>query len=531
MSKTAKRLWLGAILAVAATCVLLFVTARSFAGKFEPEVRRRVVQYLEQRFDSDVSLAELKIRLPKVSLLGLLFSGGHGTTAHVSGKKLTLRYRNSVAGDPPLFAVDSFSFDLDLGMLAQPHPRIPHLLLEGMSIAISHRGDKPDGPKTVGHSSNSNLASNVIIDKIDISHARLLILPKKADAKPLDFGLDSIQLTSAGIGSQLHYQAVLMNPRPPGKIRATGAFGPWNSDAPGDTPLDGDYDFSNANLGVFPAIAGILHSTGHFVGTLSAVRARGEATVPDFRLTASGNRVPLETQYDVLVDGTNGNTVLQPVHARLGNTEFVTSGGIIKHEEGGRRAINLDVSMAHGHIEDLLLLSVKGKPFMSGSIQMNAKISIPPLGGSVKDKLHLEGTFDIAKGEFLRDAVQDKVDELSRRGQGKPGDPKVDNVFSRMTGTFQMEDQVLTFKRLSFEVPGATVGLHGDYRMARDTLDFHGSLRLKAKISETLSGWKHWLAKPIDPFFAKNGAGTFLKIQVVGSASKPEFGRDHGEGQ
>ena len=183
--------------------------------------------------------------------------------------------------------------------------------------------------------------------------------------------------------------------------------------------------------------------------------------------------------------------------------------------------------MAEGHIEDLLLLAAKGKPFMAGLIQMNAKISIPPLSGTVKEKLFLDGSFNIARGEFLRDGVQEKVDELSRRGQGRPSDPSVDNVFSQMSGTFRLENEVMTFRRLSFEVPGAAVGLHGDYHMAQDTLDFHGDLKLKATVSETLAGWKHWLAKPLDRFFEKNGAGTFIRIQVVGSTSKPEFGRDH----
>jgi hypothetical protein len=251
--------------------------------------------------------------------------------------------------------------------------------------------------------------------------------------------------------------------------------------------------------------------------------------VPDFRLKTSGNPVPLETRYDVIVDGTNGNTLLQPVHARLRNTEFVTSGGVIKHELGGRRVIELDVAMKNGNIQDLLLLAVKGKPFMSGLIRMHAKISLPPLGGSVKEKLFLAGTFDIEKGEFLRDPVQDKIDELSRRGQGRPGDSKVDNVFSRMTGTFRLRDQVMTFTRLGFEVPGAQVGIHGDYKMAEDVLDFHGDLKLQAKVSQTLDGWKHWVAKPLDHFFAKNGAGTFLRIQVVGSAKNPQFGRDRSQ--
>ena len=521
MSKTARRLFFSAMAAAAAILVLLFVTARVVSDRFQPEIRSRVIRYLDQRFDSRVTLGDLQIQVPKVSRLALVFRRGKGTIAHIEGRNLSLRYqgRNDV---PPLFKVDLFSFDLDLGMLRQARPRVPQVTLDGMTITLPPKSDRP----SAGGAARNN-RSSVIIDKIDISHARLVLLPNKADAKPLDFALTEIHLSSAGVGQQLGYQAVLTNPRPPGLIHSQGKFGPWKSESPGDTPMEGDYDFSNADLGVFEGIAGILHSSGHFVGSLSAVRARGEATVPDFRLKNSGNRVPLEAQYDVLVDGMNGNTILQPVHARLRNTAFETSGGVIKHEAGGRRAINLDVVMRNGRIEDLLLLAAKGKPFMAGSIRMNAKISIPALAGSVKEKLFLMGNFDIAQGEFLRDTVQQKIDELSRRGQGRPQDRSVDNVFSRMTGTFRLQDQVMNFSRLSFAVPGADVGLHGDYLMVNDTLDFHGDLKLQAKVSEMLSGWERWLAKPIDPFFAKNGAGTFLRIQIVGSAAKPEFGLDH----
>ena len=519
MSKTSKALSISAVL-VASGALSLFVIARVFAARFEPEVRQRVVQYLQQRFQSDVELADLQIRIPKISPVGLLLRGGSGTMAHIEGHKLSMN-RRGAKDATSIFSVDFFSFDLDLGMLRQAQPRVPHVTLQGMTIVVPPKSDRPHLNGGKGTSSG-----NAVIEVMDISNARLVVMPDRKDAKPLDFSLEEIHLTSAGASEKLSYQALLTNPRPPGQIKSQGTFGPWNSDNPSDTPLEGDYDFSHADLGVFTAIAGTLHSSGHFVGTLSAVRARGEATVPDFRLKTSGNHVPLQTQYDVLVDGTNGNTILQPVHARLRNTVFQTSGGIIKHELGGRRAINLDVEMPNGRIEDLLLLAGKGKPFMAGLIRLKAKISIPPLGGSIKEKLFLAGSFDIAQGEFLRDAVQDKVDELSRRGQGKPGDRNVDSVFSRMTGTFRLENQVMTFSRLSFVVPGADVGLHGDYRMVDDVLDFHGDLKLQAKVSETLAGWKHWLAKPLDPFFAKNGAGTFLKIQVVGSAAKPSFGRD-----
>lgn len=501
--------------------LLLFFTARRIAARFEPEVRNQAIRYLEQRFHSSVTLGNLQVRIPAVSPLGLLFRRGRGTTAHVEGRNLSLRYQGR-PDVPPLFTVASFSFDLDLGELREPRPRVSSVALDNVTLSIPPRADN-----AMADTENTSYVSSVIIDRLELSNTRFTVLPKTAGRKPFALSLQIIHLESAGFGRQMKYQASFTNPRPPGLIQANGSFGPWRGDDPGGTPLDGDYDFSNADLGVFNGIAGTLHSTGHFAGTLSAVKAQGKASVPDFRLTSSGNRVPLETQFDAIIDGTNGNTVLQPVHARVLNTQFQTSGAIIKHEGKTRRAINLDVAMPAGHIEDLLLLAMKGKPFMSGLIRLRAKISIPALERSVQDKLRLDGKFEIARGEFAKANIQDKIDELSRRGQGEPGDKAVADVFSIMRGDFHLEDQVMTFKQLSFEVPGAAVALHGQYRTATDDLDFHGTLQLQAKVSQTLQGWKRWLAKPIDPFFEKNGAGTYLRIQVVGSAKKPSFGRDH----
>ena len=76
-------------------------------------------------------------------------------------------------------------------------------------------------------------------------------------------------------------------------------------------------------------IAGILKSTGRFEGALDSITARGEAVVPDFRLKRAENPVPLRTKFEVLVDGTNGNTVLKPVIATLGSTHFTTSGACV----------------------------------------------------------------------------------------------------------------------------------------------------------------------------------------------------------
>jgi hypothetical protein len=72
------------------------------------------------------------------------------------------------------------------------------------------------------------------------------------------------------------------------------------------------------------------------------------------------------------------------------------------------------------------------------------------------------------------------------------------------------------------------VQLAGGYNLSNDALDLRGNLRLQSKVSGTVSGWKRWALKPVDPFFAKRGAGTFLNIRVDGTSQHPKFGLDRG---
>ncbi len=77
-------------------------------------------------------------------------------------------------------------------------------------------------------------------------------------------------------------------------------------------------------------------------------------------------------------------------------------------------------------------------------------------------------------------------------------------------------------------MPGSAVNLVGKYLFETEQIDFHGKLRLQARVSQTMTGWKRWLLKPVDPFFAKDGAGTVLSIAVTGSRANPNFGLDRG---
>jgi len=519
-----RRKWIvtGALV-FSAIAVGLFVAAFVMAKRVEPYIREQAIQYLRDRFDSDVELGRLQVRVPPALPFRLLFWGGRGTLAQVDGTDLSLRLHGR-SDAPPILAIQHFSFEVDLGVVFDSPKTVHQVTLDGLEVQIPPKGE---GPAAQTGSSNTG-SSNVVIEEVRIRNARLIILPRDRTKVPLRFDIHDLRLESAGKNVAMKYNAVLTNPKPPGEIRATGVFGPWASGEPGDTPLGGDYLFENADLGIFKGIAGILRSTGKFEGTLSSITARGEATVPDFRLKRAGNPLPLSTTFEVLVDGTNGNTELKPVVATLGSTHFTTTGFVVKHDGDTRKTITLEAWMPAGNLRDVLMLAMKGPPMMEGTLKLNTQIGIPPLDEKVKEKLLLDGAFEITNGKFLRSTIQKKIDALSHRGQGKTPDDGVDQAINRMSGEFNLADESITFRTLAFAIPGAAVNIGGSYDMHGDTLDFHGALMLDAKVSQTQTGWRRWVLKPVDPFFSKRGAGTFLHIKVVGSAKDPQFGLDPG---
>ena len=519
MSKR-KKLWLGGIaIAVLLLGVGAYIAASMIAKQFEPTLRAQAIQYLQNRFHCDVELTALHINRPKMSAIQILLRHGRGALVDVEGDGLAMRF----GGDrtrPPLFNIKKVLFTVDLGVLFEPKKSVNFVSLDGIEINVPPKGERKSWQGGEGAD------SNVIIQNVQIKDAALVLLPKDPGKKPLRFQIARLHLQSVGVNSAMRYDADLTIPKPPGTVISSGDFGPWDASAPGDTPLKGTYTFDNADLGIFAAIAGTLSSKGTFDGSLNSVNARGTTYVPNFQLKMAGNPLPLSTTFEAQVDGTNGNTVLKPVRATLGHTSFTTTGAVIKQEEFSQRGIDLEVTMPNGDMRDLLRLSMKGPSFMEGFINMKSSIEIPPLTSKVKQKLVLDGTFDLHGAKFLKSTVQDQIDQLSRRGQGQPKNAEIDEVISKMEGAFHLENQVMMFRSLAFEVPGAAVSVAGNYNLANDMLDFHGALKLDAKLSQTMTGWKRWVLKPADPFFAKNGAGTFVKIKIEGDARHPRFGLD-----
>jgi hypothetical protein len=225
----------------------------------------------------------------------------------------------------------------------------------------------------------------------------------------------------------------------------------------------------------------------------------------------------------------SGDTYLMPVEARLGASDFTSSGAVI-NVKGKGHIIDLDVTVPNGRIQDFLQLAVKTMPVvMTGRLEMKTKLHIPPGKESVTRKIGLKGGFTLRQIHFTNPEVEDKVDMLSLRAQGDPKDakPGAEDVHSQMVGQFVMDAGTLSFSKLDYSLPGATVALKGEYSLDGERFEFEGKMRTDAKVSQMVaSKWKSILLKPVDPFFKKNGAGAEIPVKVSGTKSAPKFGLD-----
>ncbi len=518
MTRRRKRWLLAAGAAVVAAAGGMALAGWWAARNAEPFLREQTVAYLERRFDADVDLQRVKVRLRWRSTWDVLLHRGEGAEAEVEAGPLTLRLRKD-ARLPPVLEASGVKFTVDVGTLGGAAVMVRRARVEGLVIHVPPRRGRRGGAGTG--------AANVVIGELEAPGSRLVLLPRDAARAPLEFAMHRLVLRSAGRGRAMRYETELTNAKPPGQIRCRGSLGPWVAESPQDTPVSGVYTFEKADLGVFRGIAGTLSSQGKFGGVLGEMVVDGSTRTPDFRLTASGNAMPLETAFHAIVDGTNGDTRLEPVSGRLGSSRFLVNGSVARNAGERGKTVALTAAVAEGRLDDFLRLAMKGeRPFLSGGIGMRAHIVVPPGRGEIADRLELKGTFRLREARFTSRTVQEQMDGLSRRAQGQPSNEDISEVPCAMTGEFDMAGGRILFPRLGFTIPGAEVELAGEYLFGPQTLDFAGEARIEARVSEmTKSRWKRWVLKPVDPFFAKKGYGTVSKIRITGTRDQPKFGR------
>ena len=511
-----RRVWTWVLASLLIAVVILGVVGEVMVDRAAPILKGRLIETLSTRFNSRVELDGLDVSLAK----GLEISG-HGLRIFPEDEVVA-------AGTPlPLIALGHFSFHAEwAGLFAEPmHVGTVHV--SGMAIHIPPKEMRAQAPKGQRHIGKIK----IVVDEIVCDDSKLVIGTSKPDKDPKDFELSHVVMRNVGPNAPWDYDATLVNAIPKGNIQAKGTFGPWNNDSPGDSTVTGHYTFDHADLNTIKGIGGILSSVGEFTGQLDNIVVDGTTETPEFSLDTANHAMPLHTKFHAIVDGTNGDTYLQPVEARLGESAFTSSGAII-NVKGRGHIIDLDVNVPNGRIQDFLELAIKTSPVvMTGRLTMKTKLHIPPGDQSVSKKIGLMGGFTLSQIHFTNPDVEDKVDMLSLRAQGDPKDakPGAEDVHSQMVGQFVLGNGKLSFSKLDYALPGATVTLTGEYSLDGDRFEFEGKMRTDAKVSQMVaSKWKSILLKPVDPFFKKNGAGAEIPVKVSGTKSAPKFGLDLG---
>ena len=511
--------WRIAAVIGAAAFAALFVAIAAVVPLSSETARLRLIAVLSDRLDGEVDLQELRLRtFPRLE---------------AEGRGLTIRHRGR-RDVPPLISIEHFSAEGTVAGLLRRH--VSRLTLDNLDIEIPPDRNREveqddDGTAAAGPSpaaQQSNAARTLVIDELHSIKARLAIIPAEAGKGPKVWDIHDLRMTSVSLDAAMPFEATLTNAVPPGEIATRGSFGPWRSPEPGGTPLDGVFTFDDADLSVFKGISGILSSHGSFGGVLERIDIHGDTDTPLFEVLTGGHPVPLHAKYHAIVDGTNGNTILERIDASFLKTSIVAKGGVVGTPGKDGRTVTLNVTIDKGRLEDVLKLAVKAANPMTGALRLATTFVLPPGDVDVIKKLRLNGRFAIFDGRFRSLDVQGKINELSQRGQQADKRRPGARVASRFTGAFRLGAGRLSIPDVTFDVPGAGVRLAGAYDLVPETLNFRGTLFLDVKVSQTVTGFKSVLLKIVDPLFKREGGGSAIPIKITGNRDNPSFGLDKG---
>ena len=420
--------------------------------------------------------------------------------------------RNSPPGTPPLAGAHKVICRASWFALLTVTHRVDQLLLEGVQVSVP-----PHLPPPVR--SGANKAIKTTVTELVADGAVLQVLPRHAGGTPLRFDFSQLTIHELGRDKPMRFRTIMHTPEPPGKIAASGSFGPFAKRPVGQNPASGTFQFTGADLGCFHVIAGTLSSAGSFAGTLEHLQVRGQTEIPNFEVTRSHHSVGLTAEYAAIVNGTTGDVDLNSARAHLLHTT-ITAHGAISGEHG--KTVSLEMAAQDARVEDVLRLFVTAdQPPLAGPITLRAHAVVPPEHRPFLERLRLTGEFNISDAEFSHAPTRSKVDVLSARARRQKHDVQV--APSDLKAAVTLHDAVATLSQASFRVPGAIAQGGGTYNVETQAIDLRGKLAMHASLSKAAGGIKSVFLLPLDPFFKKGFSGAVLPVRMTGTYSHPVF--------
>ena len=428
---------------------------------------------------------------------------------------------------PPLISVQTLTIRASYSGLLRIHKLINNVEVAGLHVRIPPKN--PGSAHQVFPLTNSTSGKTLTIGEIATSDAVLEFMPQHPGGQPFILKIDQLKLDGVGEGVPITFHALFKNTEPPGEVRSDGRFGPWNDDDPPSSPLSGSYSYEHANLGVFKGISGTLSSHGKFSGNLGHIDAEGDADVPDFKVSSSSHRVDVASNFNAVVDGTNGDTYLTRVESHFGRTT-VTSQGDIKGAPGQTgKTVRVSIGVSQGRIEDLLRLFTKSaNPAETGDIQLQTKVELPPGPEAFLKRLRLDGGFGIGSGRFTNPTMQQPVNRLAESARGETKHQEeldASTVLSNLKGRVAATGGIATLSNISFTEPGTLAEVEGTFNLMDQSLNLRGVLRTSGKLDDTQSGFKSVVLKALGPLMKKKSISV-VPFVIKGTASSPSFALD-----
>jgi hypothetical protein len=504
------------VLAGATLLVATAVAATSvwYVRTMEPRMRRELELWLSQRLNSDVAVESLTVSL--------------FPTVRVEGTGLVLRIKDR-PDLPPFVTVRRWVGTGDLSRLRSR--RFSEVRLEGAVITVPPGRSKDLRPLRMAGGGRKRRGPRApLFDRLVADAVTISVQPRDADRDPVVWDVRDLEMRDFSLDTAVPFSATVDTPLPADRARVSGTAGPW---PPGDferLPMTGQFTFEG-DLAAVAGLDGRISVSGNVLGTLARLATSGTASSPQLGLKAgAAGLLPMAATFDAAFDGTSGDLYVSRLTTTLAGASFETAGRVLRKRGVRGRHVTLSVKTPEDcDVADLLRLLIDGaRPPVSGRLSLDASLDLPPGEADVLERLTAAGTFRVLHARFANDEVQAKVDELSRRGQGRPTDTTITRVASSMEGEVSLRGSRLSLRAVRFEVPGVAIDASGSYGLTSERLDFRGVARLDARMSRTQIGAKRVFLLPLDPLLSKDGAGTRVVLDISGTRSTPAVDVDLG---
>ncbi len=434
--------------------------------------------------------------------------------------------RNPTPGAPPLGTVSSVFVQgtwLDLFMFRE---RVRLVDLTGLHIVIPAPGTAASKREFPPGSSSSFSGPETLVDQLRIHDSTLDVI--RAEGGIYSFPIRMLTIGNLQKGRVLSYSVDMTNARPRGHIFSVGSFGPLDPGNLGATPLSGHFTFADVDLHDIGDIGGTLSSDGNFQGTLARFQAEASTFTPDFTVDG-GKPTPVTTSAHCTINALSGDVLLDAIDAKFDSTAIRFQGGVT----GSPKAIDVDINVSAGRAQDVLRPFLHVDSPIAGIVWLRGHAHVDPAGNGVHflDRLHVVGSFQVPAERLTNRKTEEELSAFSKRAQKTPPS-KVDllsatppgatdqngvaDVVSSLRGKATIEKGIVTSQGLEFEIPGASVDLHGSMNLHGGSVHLLGNLRMQSDVSHAATGFKSILLKPLIPFFKKQNAGAVVPILISG---------------